>query len=271
MFLKIIIFVVSLSYVYSYENAIYDISDLNSDTHLDTIYLKSKNGNLGLDKINWGSSSYTTHFQYPEMFYQRDFFWNIDINKDGIKDLVVLSSGKIDTVDYKDTAYLKIVYGQSGFETIDTIKIEEIDSLQFTPYVASTIYPDLGISQGKIQSLSEFPVFELYFNNLDVTDSTVSMKQIFEEEPMLIARFNIYPNPAYYYTNIEMIDIQPGNYSIEIRKLSSEVINKFSITTQTKSNITKYLDLKDYATGTYLVQIYSENRLLLSYKLIVIK
>lgn len=268
--LLLIIYLIQLSSIQAYENAIYGISDINSDTNLDTIYLESINGNLGLDKIHWGGSGYTK-FAYPETFYQRNFFWNFDINKDGIKDLIILSSGKIDTVDYKDTSYLKVVYGQVGLETIDTVRIGDIDSVQFTPFVASSMYPGLGLSQGQIQSLSEFPVFELYFNNLDVTDSTVSMKKIFNEEDLLIARFNIYPNPAYYYTNLEMIDMQSGNYEIEIRKLSSELISRFSITTETTSSLIKYLDLKDYATGTYLVQIYSGNRILYSYKLIVIK
>lgn len=257
--------------LYAYNNAIYDVSDLNGDSTKDTIILNSTNGFISIDKIYWGSSTFTTYIKYPELFYLKNYFWNYDINKDGLKDIVILSSGTIDTIDYKDTAYFKVIYGQSGLETIDTIKISEIDSIQFTPFVATTIYANSGISQGKIQSMSSIPVFEVYYTDFDTQD-TLLQKNVFNDpKEIIITKYNVYPNPAYIYTNLELIDIQEGNYSIEIRKLNSHLMDKIDLKIDNITTLTKYLDLKDYSTGTYLITIKTENKILENIKLIVIK
>ncbi len=268
----IILFIFSISLeLLAYDNAIYDINDLNDDTYQDTIILNATNGFMSIDKIYWGNSTFTTQIKYPELKYIKNYFWNFDINKDGLKDIVILSSGTIDTIEYKDTSYFKVIYGQTGLETIDTVDINEIDSIQFTPYVATTIYADSGISQGKIQSLSSIPVFEMYFTNFDTHD-TLLQKSVFKNpNENIITRYNLYPNPAYYYSNLELININPGKYFIEIRKLSSELIDKIELDIENISTLTQYLDLKEYATGTYIISIKDRSKVLKNIKLIVIK
>lgn len=263
---------------------ILDIGHYNDDCAFDTLIGTAKQGKNILPRfILWGyfSASYTvpdslkvsyTEFVYPDWISSgaSNIF---KANNDSLTDIVFYYWGKISdsALVEKDSSVALMLFGQRGLDTIKSVFLESIDTFQISPFVAMNVRYDHELNNCRKRDLSFTSSYN--FNTIDLDlwqpDLPPAILPSFVENTV-DSEINIYPNPAVFFTNIELKSISPGFYNVSLVNLQGELISHQFIEVSGKKQFTKMLDLTHVSNGFYLIIIKSETELIGAYNIIII-
>lgn len=219
---------------------------------------------------------YTT-LDYPNSSYQKlKITSNFErINPDTLLDLIIIYRGVIpDSVNGdRDTACAIVIFGKRGLDTIHTITIADIDTFQIEPFVAMHMRKDHELKDPLIWDFSYLPIYIVNEIDLDVNDTShipppiTPTGAISETGPGV----RLYPNPAIYYTNMEINGIKPGEYLVQIFNIGANVIHEQELIVETQGDLIKRIDLAGLSTGSYIFRL-SKNRIVIGvYRIVIVK
>ncbi len=189
-----------------------------------------------------------------------------NFNADSLNDLIFFMWGKTpqDTT-LKDTAKAVILFGQSGLDTLSCIDITLINDYLTTPYVGMSLTMGVNFVNPQITDFSYTTTYKL---NKSFDMPEIPHKNIVEEAPDVHIR--LYPNPAVYYTNLELNNIKPGDYIFQIINSTGVQLDEFKIQVEKTNTVSNIIDLQKYASGVYYIRITTGTKLLGTFPIIVI-
>lgn len=265
--------------------AILKVANLNNDRTQDTIVGVADSRLKFLPKyIRWGKDTSDhsipdslklaqTNISYPEWIDFTGVCMLDYINQDTLLDIVLVLWGTLDTSSQQpmDTSIALVIFGKHGLNTISQINISDIDTFQIQPFVAMKLRMGHELTNSIVRDMSYKASYELNDINLDVDTSShpppgITDKQADDKKPDI----RIYPNPAIYYTNVELNNIPPGTYRIQIISMQGSLLNEQQITSETRGGLIKQIVLSDIASGSYLLRIFGDNKIIGDFPIIVL-
>ena len=80
----------------------------------------------------------------------------------------------------------------------------------------------------------------------------------------------LFPNPAYYYSNIRINNLNPGKYNLKLFDLQGKLLFQTNMNhLYSTSSIFETIDLQEINTGSYYIIFESQNGIKLSSLLII--
>lgn len=297
---SLLLFILSIpSYLYSEQPGIIDSTEeyrvilrieyLNDDSIRDTIIATADyNKNFKPKYIVWGKDTtdngipdslkfdYTT-IEYPYGNFQNLFITSNlnDLNSDTLLDIIIIYRATITdtTLGKRETACALVIFGNRGLDTVQTIIISDIDTFQIRPFVAMHMRKDHELKDPLIWNISYLPIYSVPDIDVDVKDTSqipppITSTMIDQGKgPGL----KVYPNPAIYYTNIELSNIMPGEYQVQIIDIKSIVLYEQKMVTDVPGDLIKKIDLTDIPTGSYILRLTSNNVVIGVYRIVIVK
>ncbi|MCX6153904.1 MAG: hypothetical protein NT007_07085 [Candidatus Kapabacteria bacterium] len=280
------------------------IGRVNSDTLQDLIFSKNTTfgGNLPnyivygqidtLNHVYYDSTSHYTKFVYPNWQFLRGGFYFKKVNQDNYEDLIIYFRG-MDTTDQlsKDTSEVVVLFQQPNMELLDTIKIINIatllvdtiwtDSLHYIYSYIARLSGDYGLSNPEQRDYSGLLSYIVNQVNVNIYEEQLKIKPIGKDSitsenrdirlnSSLLIQGRTYPNPAREEAFIEFDKIPEGIYQIGIRTVEGKEIFEKQIFISSTSIYNDYLDLKDLASGCYIVYLRKEGAVPSRFPLVII-
>jgi len=258
--------------------AIVFIDHLNLDLAVDTVVaVAGREKNFKPKYIHWGKDTTSsmpdslkvpvTSIIYPRWMEFRSTCSFETITTDTLYDMIFIMWGKVavDSVTTKDTATALCLFGKEGLDTLGFIDLTLIDTILTAPYIAIKLKMLENFGNPKIRDFSYRPSYEFY----DIIDTALIDNPIAEipEEPKPYIK--VYPNPAMYYTNVELNQIAPGNYILTLINLIGEEVGSQQAQVYSKTSIREVLDLQPVSSGVYYLRITTGNKLIGTYPVII--
>lgn len=273
-----------------YYLSILKVDHFNDDETKDTlIAIAGEYRNFKPRFIIWGNDTTSsdipdslkvreTEINYPyweELKVMSNIF-NINSQQDTLMDIIIVYWGKIsDGVGgNKDTVTSQCIFGQHGLDTISIITLNEIDTFQYDPFMAMDMRMNHEYRNGKIRNLNHVTSYEVKRINIDTEDTSGTPPEkiaFYNNMQKNIPEIRIYPNPAVYYTNLEMNKAMPGNYEIVITSLEGNIVLQQMLKVETSSELIERLDLEYIQSGFYILKITSERQHIGTFQLIIVK
>ncbi len=253
------------------------IKDFNNDNQNDVLmgnnYLRS--GYLP-SHINWNGLA-KTYFKYPEWRNVKGSCSPIDMNNDNKIDIVIYITGRLLQPDstLKDTTTSFVIFSQSGLQNIDTIRLDTIGHYQIYPFVAMNMRISNELVNGRYTSIDNSLTFDLRKIILDVSNppSTPPGNYIKPSQPTLSngELIKLYPNPSTYYVNLEMNNYPSGDYTVIFTDSKGEKVMFQNVKIDASSRLVSNINTQGLMTGHYIVSVLSNNNLIGSFRLIIVK
>ena len=79
----------------------------------------------------------------------------------------------------------------------------------------------------------------------------------------------IYPNPAVYYTNLEINNLGSGTYYVEVFDVNGNLMIEKEIVNQSGNKLIKTLDLSNLFNGVYYLRIYQSDKVILNSPIVI--
>jgi hypothetical protein len=247
------------------------IADFNEDTYLDTLVSMNYNHNnypyyiLWANPNNLSSIKYKTIIDYPEYYKFKVSTNCVDMNLDNTLDLIfsVRYKVKVDSATVLDSAYNVIVFGQKSIAERDTLKINSVANISFTPYTAMNL--NLLLFNKAKRDLSD--VYSYYVNKTSISMPAPKVPSSNNEmEPEIL----IFPNPAENNTNLQISNLAKGDYIIRLLNYYGTSIEELPCKSEGGS-VNMKLNLNNYASGSYFVILYSGTSVLKIYPFVIKK
>lgn len=259
------------------------IEHLNDDSVKDTIIGYSDNSRVFLPKkIIWGKD--TTENNIPDSLKKVESNinypnWNLlggscsfdFVNSDTLIDIVLIIKGQlvIDSTNYKDTTTAIVIFGRRGLDTLSEFDLSIIDTFQTTPFISMKMRIGHEITDGAYRDYSSQASYVL--KKIIITDTSLAPPIIITNKTEInTSEVKIYPNPAVYFTNVELNRIAPGSYQMSLITIDGRLVEEFRLETSEYGNITKIINFESYATGKYILNIKSLNSFNGTYYIIII-
>lgn len=194
------------------------------------------------------------------------------LNQDSLFDIILILWGKTstDTSNIKDTATAIVIFGRRGLDTLQYLNIANLDSFQILPFVAMKLRIGHEFTNAKVRDMSYQTSYQ--FNKIDLNIDTASVPppiiNIMEAEES--AQIKIYPNPAVYYTDIEINLIKPGKYYIQICDINGKTLKEQTISSEKTGDLINRINLTDFASGSYIIRVFTEQKHIGSYQIILV-
>lgn len=241
------------------------LSDFNGDNSQDTLISEGVLGKAELPKaIYWGNlTNRATYFNFPKWKDLEVITAVFNVNQDTLPDMTFFIIGKTLKTDgkYKDTMTSFIIFGQTALPLIDTIDIEKLRDYNITPYIAMKLTNNgSNFSNPTPVALGQATSYEFNGINLDVQNPPAPIAKPVLVEDESSANVKMYPNPAVYYTSLELNNINPGIYIIKIYDMNGTEIFSQKVESKASGTIFQTLDLKSIQTGTYQVKIMQDDK-----------
>ncbi len=247
------------------------IADFNEDTYLDTLVSMTYNHSNYPYYILWAnpnylsSIKYKTIIDYPE-YYQFTVNTNcVDMNSDSTSDLIfsVRFKVKVDSATFLDSAYNVIVFGQQSIAESDTLKINSVENISFTPYTAMNL--NLLLFNKAKRDLSD--IWSYYVNK---TSISMPAPKITSSNSELNPEILIFPNPAENNTNLQISNLTKGDYKIRLLNYYGTTIEELPCKSEGGS-VNMMLNLNNYASGSYFIILYKGTTVLKIYPFVINK
>lgn len=285
-----LLFVVNLSFLFLSNNLL--IANDTTSYYLTTMFIghivtpnsiDTVIGCAGKDRvfypkmIKWGkdttNNSYpdslkvsSSKFVYPNWKNLRITCNITTFDYDTIPDMLFIISGRIqlDSITFKDTVKTIVLFGQKGLDTIKIINLSTVDTIQYGPYIAVKLKNGTDLTNCKLRDLSGIPSYQLNKITKPEFEMPMKVEDKNRKQPTVFA----YPNPASNFVNLEIRNIDSGEYSLKITALSGTIVydHKFIIAEDTF----KLLDIQNLATGVYYLTLASSNSVYKTIPLIIL-
>lgn len=253
-------------------NMISSVSDFNSDGIPDTLFGSYIGNRLSKpSKIIWGHNDSVQNgatfsvlkFEYPDLSHLSSYFAVFNMNtNDTLNDITIYYYGRIytDSTNYTETKKVVTIFGQPGLDTIETIKIDSIETFQTEPFIGIRLRIGNEITKSK-RIDNQKRAFIVNKINLDINnpvkDSIVDYLPPKMATNRIISKddFIIYPNPSSDYVIVENTSIDEDNIDviIKISDVIGRVYKSFDTRFAKGEKIT--LNISELPPGSYLVQI----------------
>jgi type IX secretion system substrate protein len=257
-----------------------DIGHYNSDSVPDTLlgftyekaiprpaYIFWGEAPVGYGGIHDSLRVKETKLEYPDWLRMGCSASLDDVDNDDINDIIFITWGELgdSTAGFRDTTSIYTLYGQFALDTLAQINLADIDYEQILPFKATTFIMGNEIQNGKLRDISFVPSYELIY-----PDAGLPRRPEDYEAPKVDPNVKIYPNPAVFYTNIEITKVIPGSYKIELISLEGILLNMQQIRAENSNDLISRLEIKNVATGSYIIKIARNGKVIGSYQLVVV-
>ena len=218
-------------------------------------------------KVDYTKIIYPTHWQNLRASYNLK-----DINNDNYLDMILFFWGKVgdEISGYEDTTRAVVLFGQRGLDTMNTIVLADIGSFQITPFVAMDMRFDHELKDPEIMDLSGITNYLINDISLSTTDTSCTPPPIATDINTINPELNVYPNPAVYYTNLQMNNLSSGLYTMQLIDLNGECRISNDINISSGKELIERLDLKDIPTGYYILQLTKGSKIIGRFQIIVV-
>ena len=257
------------------------IGHFNPDSTMDTLICVAKSNRKFYPRsIVWGSDTNSLmpnplKVKETVLSYSSSTISNITpvgnvgkVNADSLLDIVIILRGKLLQPDstLKDTAIAVVIWGQQGLDTLASIDVMNIARTQDTPFNARHLYHAVDFTDYKVRDMTYNPSVKLRNITLYNTRDPQEPSVVKDEQIKLI----VYPNPASNFSQVKIDNIQQGEYIIKIISIEGVVQMSERISVNQERNITKLIDLSNFASGTYFLQIGDNTKVLGKFNISII-
>jgi hypothetical protein len=178
-------------------------------------------------------------------------------------EVVVLSRYTLNNADTGKNTTVMTLHGRVGCP----ILLPEIKQLPPAPYRANGTFGNSvkmgGVTAGiPIHKKESVPLFKKIINAVSLKTKAVATLPV----------FNIYPNPVTTnaVVNIEMKQLVPGNYQLQLISLSGEMIQQDKITVPVKDFTFQWLIGAKVTAGEYILQLSGNGKAVGNRKIIIL-
>jgi hypothetical protein len=189
-------------------------------------------------------------------------------NQDTVQDLTLFLYGQVgDTANPIDTARAFTIFGQNSLDSVGVINLELMGTIQYTPYFAVELLPNQYLVDREPRDPSGDESYRLLPINQPIP------KPVEKSPPAMQNAWSVrlYPNPAVYSTNLEIMSVPPGEYHVEIVASSGIIEHRQELTVGGSGELLRALDLQALPSGYYVVRVFSSERLYGAYPILVTK
>lgn len=188
------------------------------------------------------------------------------LNGDTLCDFMFFMWGKVpvDTVLVRKTKVVA-VFGMPGMNTLPVIDVSLIDTILTEPFVGMSLTMGRHFTEPAYRDFSGVPSYR-FNKNFDI--GQIPIKNLVEEPQK--PQVKLYPNPAVYYTNLELNNIKPGKYSFQIIGSAGNLLDNQELTVEKTNSLSNIINLDNYASGVYYIRIVSQTKLIGTYPVVVV-
>jgi hypothetical protein len=201
-----------------------------------------------------------------------------DVNLDTVPDIIFYLRGiSDDATNTRKQFRALVLFGQNGLDSIKKINLGSItEGFQQTPFFAMDLRKgtELDRAAKRDPSRKESYLLRKVYRNVHRDSTQDSSRTIRHdditagiEQPLV----SIFPNPAAQSTNLQISRIQPGEYQVQIFSVNGMRYHQQTITVDENGEVLRLLSIRDVPTGYYVVQLFSEERLIGSYPVVVLQ
>lgn len=218
-----------------------------------------------------------TQFHYPNWKSLTGKMSTMKLNtNDSLFDMIFYLRGKTgDSTSIHDTSAVKAIFGQDALDTVPHIYLNEIDTLQWHPYCAVTLFiggnfinPLNRDMTGKVSYVLSKIDLKITSRAEDTTSTQALMRRKTQAEESTI--LNVYPNPGLSGANVEGKKLQAGAYEVLVISENGKIIDRQTISVNESGELFSQIDTRQISTGFYIIQLRSNNQFVASYPFMVI-
>lgn len=192
-----------------------------------------------------------------------------EVNGDTLPDIMLFLRGEAPPgTGEKDRARVLVLFGQKWLDTVAVVRIEQVKPFQYEGFFAMDLQYGRDIVEPEIRDISGVRSHVLLPVALRVLpDSIRTPKGPGAAEQTLDVR--IHPNPAAESARLEGRSLPPGEYTVEIIAVNGEVRWRQDVVIATSGELLRLLDLRDLASGYYLLRLHRSGRSSATYPIII--
>lgn len=251
---------INLDSVSYFNSTITKISDFNGDYYNDTLVSVRINNMFIPYFISWASKYNVpakTYFKLPDYESYSISSNCLSLNNDNLEDLlfsVVTYKKNQDGRVVLDTAYHTVVFAQPGLSTLDTISIEPVVGIVYSPIIKMD-YNAMITSKIRSDYSGDY-AFTITKQNI----STMQKQSESNDDGVPIV-LELYPNPVTSMLSVGIKNLSNNVYSYKIMNSIGETIENQTIN-KLGSSVNQELLMERYASGIYLFALYSNSQVI---------
>ncbi|TXT58487.1 MAG: hypothetical protein BAJALOKI1v1_1640002 [Promethearchaeota archaeon] len=233
-------------------------------------------------KIGWGMYDSTSSGENVSSCFTKLIYPNWDslfcsymityMNQDTLSDIVLFVSG-IDTTNQerKDTSRIICIFGQNFITQMDTIMINDIDTVNYIDFYARDLRIGYGFSNSEYVGHNGIYTYEVNQIDLNIANSysppitTVDSYNRYEE-----ININTFPNPVTSKIMIEIFNIPVGYYELSLQSIYSNPILNKEIEVNNYHKEVYTINTSEIHSGFYFLILKLKNQNIKSIPIIII-
>jgi hypothetical protein len=219
------------------------------------------------DSLDHVPSFVTTPFQFPT--------WNTvsvavavqRLSSDTLDDIILFMWGTVgDSSTLRDTSRVVVIFGQNGLDTVPIINVATMTSPQLEPIIALELREGYEFTNAEYRDPSLYKSYILQPVNPPAPPP--EEKPDHTTEVPSASDIRVYPNPTPYATQVEIKQLPPGDYHVEVIAVNGKVQLQQSLTLTESGDILRTLNLGELPSGYYILRVYSARNVVGSYPII---
>lgn len=189
-------------------------------------------------------------------------------NTDTLSDFLIYLWGTVRSGETViDTARAVTIFGQQGLDTLDVIHLDSIDSFQSEPFFAMEMRVGEQFIEPAIRDISGQVSYILPMIQTKVQSDNPKRPTIIPTNDGYTVR--IYPNPTLQSAQVEASTLPEGEYKVVVVAVNGQVALDQEVTVGTSGELLRTLDLHSLSSGYYIVRIYSQQKILGAYPIVI--
>ncbi len=175
-----------------------------------------------------------------------------------------------------DTACALVVFGQSGLETRERIELNAIKTFQNGPFYAMHLGVNTELINPKRRDNTRKTSWELKRVNRSV--ERAEQEDTTETPPPQTASVEaweyegrVWPNPTIYTTNVEIMPLPAGTYSVEVIAVNGARVWTSELEIAEEGKVFETVDLSGLPSGHYVLRVSTREKSFGVYPIIVVR
>ncbi len=256
------------------------IGHLNVDSYPDTVYGVADRGARALPvSIAWGigpatkqgsSKNHRTEIRYPKWATLGGSVAIQRLNSDDtLSDLCIYLWGTYKQgAKTRDTMRVLAIFGQSNLDRVPEIRLKNIDGFQTEPFIAMDLRADSEFVKPAVRDMSGKRSYELKQIRLgEKIDTSRTKPPVAPPAPSYTVR--VYPNPTAQTAHVEASVLPSGEYHVTVMSVNGRVVHEQSVSVSLSGELFRLLDLGSLSSGYYIVRLYSDQKMIGSYPIVI--